>query len=286
MAVKTHLAALFGALVASNAVAQSMESDTMAAGSIMWPPTREWSEDASTEAPCGSTSGPRERTEFPLSNGRLALVTQDDTSAVHISVSYSNDPQDWDDFESLETPTSIGSLDLGHTCIPIDSPSSSQASAGDNATFSMFWLDADDGEMHYACADVTFVELSAFDESIPCFNATVSEPEVQVDEDVDVTTTGEDGEAPHDASDFQESSSGSSSSSSSDDDTSSSSSSGISDGAIAGAVVGSVAGLALIATAVFFLFRRSKSQKVQREMAQRDAERDPKRVDDSASERS
>lgn len=123
-----------------------------------------------------------------------------------------------------------------------------------------------------------FVEATVFDASIPCFNATVGEPEVVVDEGVSVSTTKEDGGEAHEGVEFGDSSSGGESGSESGGD------GGLDGGAIAGVVVGVVVGVALLG-ALIFLIRRSRKQKAQRV---KDAEMAEKRrgVDDSASERS
>lgn len=126
-------------------------------------------------------------------------------------------------------------MDLGHVCVPLpDAPSS--VSAGDNATLQIKYIsafDKPDNETFYACADITYIELADFDESIPCFNAT------------------------RPAEDDDKDNHGTSSSSSSENDKGSSRLSG---GAIAGIVIGSVAGVALIALAALMLYRR-RSQK-------------------------
>lgn len=118
-----------------------------------------------------------------------------------------------------------------------------------------------DRTIHYACADVMFVELEAFDEAVPCFNTTIDDPEIKVDPSVDVTITGDDGKVPHTHGDFV-----------TEDKKSSGSSMGA--GEIAGAVVGAVAGLSLIGAAVWFFRRRSNQKKQEQEqMRQVDAEK-------------
>lgn len=41
--------------------------DNMGPAAFMWPPDRPWSADADNTAPCGSDSGPVNRTSFPMS---------------------------------------------------------------------------------------------------------------------------------------------------------------------------------------------------------------------------
>ncbi|ROT42032.1 hypothetical protein SODALDRAFT_326193 [Sodiomyces alkalinus F11] len=262
MVSTTKAAALFGSLFITTAVAADTTSDTMGAGAFVWPPDRAWIDGHDEIAPCGSTDGVGERTPFPLTNGKLALVAQDATRAVHISVSYKDDPKTMDDFETFYGPNEVGSLDLGHTCINApDAPSNIRP--GMNATFGLLYVANFEENpayrtIHYACADVTFVEFSAFDEAIPCFNATTANPEISIDEDVEVTTTDRHGNVPHTVSDL----------------TSKSSSVGLSTATIAGAVVGSVAGLSVIAAVAFWLFRRNKKRSQLNEpMRQVDAEK-------------
>ncbi|KAF6806379.1 hypothetical protein CSOJ01_08874 [Colletotrichum sojae] len=238
---------LFGAMLLGNV----MGADNMGPAAFLWPPDREWSADADNTAPCGSTKGPGVRTEFPLVNGKLALVTQDLTRAVHLSVSYENDPKSASDFETFLGPSEVGSLDLGHTCVTVPQAPSGVA-AGSNATYRMLYVsnfDQDESkrETFYACTDVTFVDV--FAASIPCFNATVSDPDVDVDETVSVTTTDAGGNTPHTAADFAANSK------------SEKSSGGLGTGAIAGAVVGSIAGVSLIGLVAFFLWRRNNAKK-------------------------
>ncbi|KAF6834461.1 hypothetical protein CPLU01_04926 [Colletotrichum plurivorum] len=239
---------LFGAMLLGNV----MGADNMGPAAFLWPPDREWSADADNTAPCGSTKGPGVRTEFPLGksnlhlshmNGKLALVTQDLTRAVHLSSA--------SDFETFLGPSEVGSLDLGHTCVTVPRAPSGVA-AGSNATYRMLYVsnfDQDESkrETFYACTDVTFVDV--FTTSIPCFNTTVSDPDVDVDETVSVTTTDAGGNTPHTAADFA-------ANSKSDE-----SSGGLSTGGIAGAVVGSIAGVSLIGLVAFFLWRRNNAKK-------------------------
>jgi uncharacterized protein HemX len=103
---------------------------------------------------------------------------------------------------------------------------------------------------HYACSDVTFVDVANFNEDTRCFNSTLENPELTVDEDHRVTTTDSDGNTPHTA------------------ETIASTKSGLGAGPIAGAVVGAVAGLGLIGAAVFFFRRRNAQKKKEQEQMQ------------------
>jgi hypothetical protein len=46
--------------------AEEAEYDNMGPAAFMWPADRVWSADADNTAPCGSTAGPGNRTDFPL----------------------------------------------------------------------------------------------------------------------------------------------------------------------------------------------------------------------------
>lgn len=45
--------------------------DDMGPAAFMWPPDREWLSYHDNVAPCGTSSGPTNRTDFPLSNQTL-----------------------------------------------------------------------------------------------------------------------------------------------------------------------------------------------------------------------
>ncbi|CRK30475.1 hypothetical protein HYQ45_011439 [Verticillium longisporum] len=248
--VSSKVVALVGAFFASSTVAQATTSNEMGAAAFLWPADRKWVDATDETAPCGGAQL-GERTAFPLTNGRLALVTQDNTRAVHVGVSYSNNPTSASDFETFYGPDQVGALDLGHTCITVpDHPAS--VTAGSNATYRILYVanfeeNEADRTTHYACADVEFVEFAAFDEEIPCFNSTISDPEVKEDGSVSVTTTDENGKTPHTVEDFT----------ASEDK----GLSGLAGGEIAGVVVGVVAGLGLLAALAFFLVRRKNQKK-------------------------
>lgn len=151
------------------------------------------------------------------------------------------DPKSNDDFETLIEPKRIKSLEPGHECYPLpDPPRDIEDNA--NATLQIKYtaeFDSDEPETFYACADITYVAASKFDDQIPCFNVTS-------DEFVSPNP----------------SSTGSSSSKSSEDsDSSNSGSSGLSGGAIAGIVVGSLAGGTVLLALAFFAYRRYQRER-------------------------
>ncbi|KAK3297354.1 uncharacterized protein B0H64DRAFT_391991 [Chaetomium fimeti] len=255
-------------------------SDNMGPAAFFWPPDRAWSEQTDNTAPCGSVTGVGNRTEFPLSGGKIAFTAQDDSYNTQLSISFSNDPQSQSDFTPLTT-TPIPELDPGHTCVSIDSSSSSSsplagAAAGTPATIQMRYtadFDRPENQTFYACADVVLVPAAAFNPAdVPCFNA--SDP---IDVPAPTATGaptglpghGEDGpplvDGDEDDSESVEGGGGGGG--------------GLSAGAIAGAVVGSVVGFALI-VGLGFLFYRERERK-KRLVRERDAGRTVKWVDDA-----
>ncbi|WYZ39089.1 hypothetical protein EsH8_III_001003 [Colletotrichum jinshuiense] len=232
--------------LASVACAQhTKQDDEMGPAAFMWPTDRVWSGDMDNQAPCGSKSGPANRTEFPLVGGKLALVAQDDYYNTKISVSYKNDPTSNSDFTTVIEEQSVADLNPGHTCVDLANPPSS-VTAGSNATIQIIYRadwDAPHNQTFYACADITYVEAANFDTRIPCFNAT--EPG---EDDIAATAS------PSASSTNAASSSGSSSGSGS-------SKGGLSGGAIAGIVIGAVAGVGLLVGAALFFYRRSQQKK-------------------------
>ncbi|KAK7424086.1 hypothetical protein QQX98_000696 [Neonectria punicea] len=237
-----------------NPSSSSVTDDEMGPAAFMWPSDRVWAGDMDNQAPCGSRASPGNRTEFPLSGGSVALVAQDDYYNAKISIAYSNDPTSNDDFSTLIEEKSISDLNPGHTCVDVpDAPS--RISAGDNATIQIIYRadwDAPHNQTFYACADIKFIEAADFSFRIPCFNAT----EPGEDDKEAGATANPSATATHKAT-----SSGSSESSESSEGSSSGGSNKLGGGAIAGIVVGAIAGVALIAVGAFFIFRRRQQKK-------------------------
>ncbi|KAI9925063.1 hypothetical protein MW887_006471 [Aspergillus wentii] len=208
---------------------QAAEATDMGAAAFLWPPDRAWGAAQDTTAPCGSSAGVTNRTEFPLTNGAVSLVLQTESYTVNLAVSYEDDPTSNSDFTTIVSGSAFPDLDPGHECYSVPNPPSNITS-GANATLQLEYVsdfDNDGNETYYACADITYVDLSEFTTSIPCFNVT---------ED--------------DASSSSSTSASTASSTATSD--SSSGGSSLSKGAIAGIVVGSVVGAALIGAALFF----------------------------------
>ncbi|KAB8237553.1 uncharacterized protein BDW43DRAFT_307073 [Aspergillus alliaceus] len=216
------------------------EAKKMGPVAFMWPPDRPWGAAYDNTAPCGSSAGVSNRTDFPLINGQLALVIQDESWNVQIAVSHKNNPSTNDDFEAFIDGSSIKDIEPGHECYPVPNPSI-DVEEGSNATFQIKYtsdFETDKNETYYACADVRYVAASKFTTQVPCFNVTA-------DEFTAATTTA--------AVPGATATSGSSSSSSNGMDATNakSSGSGLSGGAIAGIVVGCVAAVVI---AIAFLF--------------------------------
>ncbi|KKA29997.1 hypothetical protein TD95_003829 [Thielaviopsis punctulata] len=242
-------AAVFVAAVSRATAASDDAAEDMGPAAFMWPQDRVWNAAADNTAPCGSVARAGSRTQFPLTNGRLALVAQDESAAIHIGVSYHDDPTSLDDFDIFTDPSELADLDPGHTCVTVpDAPSN--ITAGSNATFTLFYMLPDSGEVYYACADIEYVETSAFTTAIPCFNATTEDPDVQVDSDVN-SSVADSAAADdyHSESDLE--------AWGADGDKSS----GLSPGAKAGVAVGAVAGAAVLAVVGVLMWRRRKAGK-------------------------
>ncbi|PYH90983.1 hypothetical protein BO71DRAFT_333240 [Aspergillus ellipticus CBS 707.79] len=215
------------------------EATDMGAAAFLWPPDRAWGAAIDTTAPCGSSAGIGNRTDFPLSNGVVALVLQTESYSMNLAISYDDDPTSNSDFTTIISGSRDPDVEPGHECYSVPNPPSNITS-GANATLQLKYIsdfDNDGNETYYACADISYVTLSSFTTSVPCFN--VSE--------ADTTSS---------------TSSSSSSSSTTSSSSSGSGGSGLSGGAIAGIVVGSVVSAALVAAAAFFLGRylQKKSQ--------------------------
>ncbi|KIX09987.1 uncharacterized protein Z518_01068 [Rhinocladiella mackenziei CBS 650.93] len=241
---------LFSGLCAVRSVlAQHGEeyAETMGPVAFMWPPDREWGAAQDNTAPCGSATAVVNRTEFPLLNGQVALVAQDESWSIQVAISHSNDPTSNDDFETVIAATRIPELNEGHQCYPIPNPST-DVEAGSNATLQIKYtsdFDTDKNETFYACADITYVLTSQFTYQVPCFNATVDDYDISDNDDPDSSSSG--------------TAAGASATSAAPE--SSESSSGLSGGAIAGIVVGVVVGVAAVLGALFFMWRRSQQKK-------------------------
>ncbi|KAJ9136855.1 hypothetical protein NKR23_g9497 [Pleurostoma richardsiae] len=235
-------------LVASAfSVMPSTGYDTMASdmgpAAFMWPPDRTWSSDEDNTAPCGSSSGVGNRTSFPLTGGKIALVDQTESWNIQVALSYSQDPKSNDDFLVVIAASRLADLDPGHKCVSLPDPKSGTA-AGANATIQILYLSEFDiaaNQTFYACADITYVDAADFTTSIPCFNVSIDDPTAVTSAPATTATATGSLQTSSSSSTAQAETGGSSGKTNV--------------GAIAGGVVGGVAGLAAL-VAGFVLFRR------------------------------
>lgn len=150
------------------------------------------------------------------------------------------------DFNNLIDAKAFRELDVGHTCINIDDAPSS-VKAGANATLQLKFIsdfDTPNNQTFYACADITYVELTDFNTPIPCFNHTETD---------DGSDKGKDGKG-KDGGDHGPAASPSATPSPGGKQP------GLSGGAIAGIVVGSLAAVALVGAAAMIIYRRKQQR--------------------------
>lgn len=162
--------------------------------------------------------------------GESPRVSSAAEAAPHATTS---DPKVNTDFSTLIDAKAFREVAPGHTCVPIKNPPSS-VGVGSNATLQIKYsseFDKPGEETFYACADITYVESAGFTASIPCFNAT----EPSSDEDLDG------GNIPP-------------------SDLGSKNRVGLSGAAIAGIVVGSVAGVSALAVVALLVYRRRQQR--------------------------
>ncbi|KAM5524072.1 gpi-anchored protein [Fusarium oxysporum f. sp. phaseoli] len=221
----------------------TVKDDEMGPAGFMWPPDRPWAGDVDNKGPCGSRASSGNRTNFPLTGGAVSLVAQDDYYNTKISISYSEDPDSGKKYHRSQPRSHLRS----------SSRCPSKVSAGDNATLQIIYRadwDAPHNQTFYACADITFVKESELNFEIPCFNAT----EPGDDDKAAGATVGPSPTATHPSTSSE-------SSDASEAESKSGKSNKLSGGAIAGIVIGSIAGVVLIAGAILFFLRRSQQAK-------------------------
>ncbi|KAI0415243.1 hypothetical protein F5X98DRAFT_229930 [Xylaria grammica] len=222
---------------------QGAEGTVQGPVAFLWPADRPWSAATDNTGPCGSPNGVTSRTEFPLSQGSVALTIADEAWNVGFSIAYADDPTVQSQF--TQQVAGVASVESGHQCYKIDDVPSTVA-AGSNATIQLeYWSNMDNelggrNQTFYACADITFVEAADFSVQVPCFNVTSSDFNLPESSSTPSADTPED--------------TGAASSSSNSDG-------GLTTGAIAGIAVGVVvASLLVIGAVAFVVFRRRNSQ--------------------------
>lgn len=78
------------ACVVAQSHGEGAEGTEMGPVAFLWPADRNWSAAADNIAPCGSTDGPANRTQFPLSQGAVALTIADEAWNVAIRLATGN----------------------------------------------------------------------------------------------------------------------------------------------------------------------------------------------------
>ncbi|KAI1199763.1 hypothetical protein F5X97DRAFT_111266 [Nemania serpens] len=211
---------------------------------FLWPEDRPWTATSDNIGPCGSSSGVSNRTEFPLSQGSVALTIADEAWNVAFSVAYGNDPTAQSQFS--QQIVSVPEVESGHQCYKVADILGTVV-AGSNATIQLeYWSNMDNelggrNQSFFACADITFVEAAKLTTQIPCFN---------------VTASGFNSPEPSSSD-----TAGQPDNSSAAGTSSSNSSGGLTTGAIAGITVGVVvASLSVIGAVAFVVFRRRSSR--------------------------
>ncbi|KAG9252273.1 uncharacterized protein F5Z01DRAFT_676153 [Emericellopsis atlantica] len=258
------LAGLALSVASSYAQDEDPEYDDFGPAAFMWPEDRVWDAAVDNHAPCGSRAAPRNRTDFPLDNGQVALVAQDESWKIQLGISYKDDPLSNDDFDVIISQDAFKELDPGHTCIPWPKAPDS-VSEGDLATLQVKYIsefDTPRNQTFYACADIVWVEPANFNIKVPCFNATEPDNEDGAGDDWDYhdDVENDDDDKESSSGDDDDNSQGSSDSEESNDSDNKKSSGGLSGGAIAGIVVGVLGGLGLIAAAALLIYRRKQQR--------------------------
>ncbi|KAF2793769.1 hypothetical protein K505DRAFT_407892 [Melanomma pulvis-pyrius CBS 109.77] len=225
---------------------EGAEGTEMGPVAFLWPDDRLWNATNDNTGPCGSPNGPSNRTSFPLTQGSVALTVADEAWNIAFSLALSNDPKTQSDF-SNQVVDNVTEIAPGHQCYKLEQLKG--ITAGTNATIQMEYWSEYEGENNgknqsfFACADITFVDAADMTITPPCFNVTS-------DDFITPTPSSTSSSAPTPTAALSESSSSAPASSSK----------GLSKGAIAGIVIGSlIGGLALIGAIAFFVFRRGKA---------------------------
>lgn len=171
------------------------------------------------------------------------------------------DPTNDTEFQVILSSEQIQSLDFSHVCLDLPSLGL-DSEAGTNATIQLRYvaeyIDPDHdhrrvkrhmpvNETFYACADVMLVREEAFTFDIPCFNTTAEADDDHHDDDDD---DDHEHSHEHEGDDDED-----------EDDDDHEGDSGLSGADIAGIVVGSVVGVAVIATVAWYLWRRDRREK-------------------------
>ncbi|KAK4167970.1 hypothetical protein QBC43DRAFT_366997 [Cladorrhinum sp. PSN259] len=271
------------ALLVSFAAVILGQSEKQGPAAFWWPPDRGWHQDEDNTPPCGTKEGVTTRTAFPLKGGRIAFTAQDDSYNAQISISFSQDPKLPSDFSSSLNVSPIPEIDPGHTCYTIPDPPFT-ITPGTNATLQLKYtadFDRPENQTFYACADITYILPEEWEtllgDTIPCFNASDAVNDVPAPTETGIPTTlpghGDDGPPLSTGTGVPSTGSGG-------EVVNSGGKGGLSKGAVAGIVVGSLVGVGVI-LGLAFLFYRERERK-NRLIKQRDSGRGVPWVEDPA----
>lgn len=176
------------------------------------------------------------------------------------------DPVSNNDFQTIISSNRVPELYPGHECYSIPSPPSNIGN-GSNATLQIRYIaegDSDTNQTFYACADITYIPLNEFTGSIPCFNVSIEDFETTSSATAAATASPTGSTS---ASAATVTGAAAQSTATSEASGGSPSHDGLSGGAIAGTVIGCVAGAALIAGALFMIYRRRRQGRKRRQVA-------------------
>lgn len=84
------LFALLPVLASAQTHGEGEEGSSMGPAAFLWPSDRPWDTSNDNTAPCGSASGPSNRTIYPLSQGLVALSIADDAWHVAFRLAVGN----------------------------------------------------------------------------------------------------------------------------------------------------------------------------------------------------
>ncbi|CAK7209811.1 hypothetical protein SCUCBS95973_000567 [Sporothrix curviconia] len=165
-----YATSLIAAIPLFAGLAQAATS-TMGHAGFTWPTPRAWSDTSDQSSPCGAEDGVGERTKFPLTNGAVALQINDEAFKVNMAISYNENPSVNGDFVNIVDYTHFPVIDPGNECYSVPDPLS-RVLSGQKATLQLSYAALESGRYRtfYACADIVFVPLSQFTETISCYN--------------------------------------------------------------------------------------------------------------------
>ncbi|GJJ71603.1 hypothetical protein EMPS_03953 [Entomortierella parvispora] len=136
---------------------------------LTYPASRGFNDDAEPTGPCGGFNALSNRTQFPLTNGFVEILSVHPSSTLQINVVLGSNPAAADFTAAASTPANSTSMNHpGHGCFPLNLSSFNGAANNANATIQLIY-NGGDGPL-YQCADVVLVTSApGFDQS-QCVN--------------------------------------------------------------------------------------------------------------------